>query len=380
MQKRDYYEVLGVGRDADGDAIKKAYRKLALQFHPDRNKDDPSAEERFKECAEAYDVLGDAEKRARYDQFGHAAFAAGGGGFGGQRFSNLEDIFAAFGDIFGGGGGGDGGIFGDLFGGGRRQRGGPRQGRDLKIVLDLSLEEIDEGVRRTVVVKRQDRCEPCSGSGAEPGSQIVSCGTCGGRGQVHRSQGFFTMATVCPTCSGRGRVPEKACGSCHGSGRIAKKAEIEIDIPAGIEEGTRLRVPGAGDAGDAGAPAGDLFCMMREREHNVFQRSGADLLTEVPVSYSHLALGDTVEVPTLRGRAEMKIPSGTQNGKVFRLRGEGLPWFQGRGRGDQLVRVFIEVPKKLTDRQKELLREYAEIEGEHSGSKSFFDRIVNHFK
>lgn len=375
MAKRDYYEVLGVDRGASEDEIKKAYRKLALRYHPDRNKDDDEAEARFKEAAEAYDVLGDPQKRAQYDQFGHAAFQ-GGAGFGGGRFTNVEDIFQAFGDIFGGG---EGGIFGDLFGG-RRRRSGPRSGRDLRIVLDLSLEEIDRGVQRTVVVKRQEHCSTCQGSGAAPGSKIVTCGTCGGRGQVHRQQGFFTMATVCPACGGRGRAPQESCSACGGSGRETRRSEIELQIPPGVEEGTRLRVPGAGDAGDVGAPPGDLYCVIREREHEIFQRSGADLLTEIPVSFTHLALGDSVEVPTLRGRAEMKIPAGTQNGKVFRLRGEGLPIFQGRGRGDQLVRVFIEVPKKLTERQKELLSEFAGIEHEKGGHKSFFDRIVNHFK
>lgn len=375
--KRDYYEVLGVERNAGQDEIKRAYRKLALQYHPDRNKDG-GAEEKFKEAAEAYDVLGDAEKRARYDQFGHAAFEQGGGFGGGQRFHDIQDIFEAFGDIFGGGGGG-GGIFGDLFGGGRRRRSGPRAGRDLKITLDLTLEEIDQGVERTVVLKRQESCTTCSGQGAEPGSSIVSCPTCAGRGQVHRQQGFFTMATVCPACGGAGRRPEKPCGACNGSGRQANKAEISIRIPPGIEEGTRLRLTGEGDAGDPGGPRGDLYCMVREVEHNVFQRSGADLLTEIPVSFAQLALGESVEVPTLRGRAEMKIPAGTQAGKIFRLRGEGLPVFQGRGRGDQLVRVFVETPTKLTDRQKELLREFDQLEKERSGEPSFFEKIVKHF-
>jgi len=374
MSKRDYYEVLGVERGASQDDIKRAYRKLALQYHPDRNKD-ADAEERFKEAAEAYDVLGDSEKRAQYDQFGHAAFQQAGGFGGGQRFHDIQDIFEAFGDIFGGGGGG---IFGDLFGG-RRRRSGPRQGRDLKIVLELTLEEIDSGVDRTVVLKRQEPCGSCNGQGAEPGSSIVACVTCQGRGQVHRQQGFFTMATVCPNCGGAGRRPEKPCGSCSGTGREGQKAEITIKIPPGIEEGTRLRLAGEGDAGDPGGPRGDLYCMVREAEHNVFQRSGADLLTEIPVSFAQLALGETVEVPTLRGRADMKIPAGTQAGKIFRLRGEGLPVFQGRGRGDQLVRVFVETPTKLTERQKELLREFDELEKERSGEPSFFEKIVKHF-
>jgi molecular chaperone DnaJ len=375
--KRDYYEVLGVEREASPDDIKRAYRKLAIKFHPDRNSGDPSAEEKFKEAAEAYDILGDTEKRARYDQFGHAAFGQGGFG-GGTRFTNIEDIFSAFGDIFGGGGGGGGGIFGDIFGGGRGRR-GPRTGRDLKIALDLDLDEIDQGVTRTVSIKRQERCEPCNGSGAKPGTQPTSCGTCGGRGQVQRSQGFFTMATTCPRCRGAGTVIESPCGECSGRGRVTQKSDVEIQVPAGIEEGMRLRVAGAGDAGDAGAPRGDLYCVIREHEHKVFQRSGPDLLTEVPFSFTQLALGDKVEIPTLRGRVEMTIPAGTQSGKVFRLRGQGLPRLEGRGRGDQLVRVFVEIPKKLNARQKELLGELAEIENESAGSKSFFERVVDYF-
>ncbi|MEM7306165.1 MAG: molecular chaperone DnaJ [Planctomycetota bacterium] len=374
--KRDYYEVLGVERGASQDDIKRSYRKLALKLHPDQNQDNPDAETQFKEAAEAYDVLGDADKRAKYDQFGHAAFGQGGMG-GGGRFTNVEDIFEAFGDIFGGGGGG---IFGDLFGGGRRgQRQGPRPGRDLRIVLDLTLEEIDEGVERTIAIKRQEHCDSCQGSGAKPGTAPVQCSTCGGRGQVHRSQGFFTMASTCPRCRGAGKMIESPCTSCNGAGRQGERNEIRIDVPAGVEEGMRIRVPGAGDAGEPGGRRGDLYCVIREREHKVFQRSGPDVMTEVPFSFAQLTMGDKVEIPTLRGRVEMNIPAGTPSGKVFRLRGQGLPGFESRGRGDQLVRVFIEVPKKLTDRQKELLTEFAEIESQRSGSRSFFEKIVDYF-
>jgi len=370
--KRDYYEVLGVDRGADTDEIKRAYRRLALQHHPDRNKGDAEAEAKFKEAAEAYDVLGDTEKRAKYDQFGHAAFGAGG--HGGQRFTNMEDIFSAFGDVFGGG------MFGDLFGGRRAQRGGPRPGRDLKIVLDLTLEEIDQGVERSIVLKRQENCTTCSGSGRKPGTGKSTCSACGGRGQVQRSQGFFTMATTCPRCRGRGEMIDSPCSSCSGSGKRTEKAEVKINVPAGIEEGVRLRVPGAGDVGEPGAPRGDLYCMIREIEHKIFQRSGPDVITEVPIGFSQMALGDAVEVPTLRGRATMTIPAGTPTGKVFRLRGQGLPVFDGRGRGDQLVRVFVEVPKRLTDRQQELLREFASLESENSGGQSFFEKVTNYFK
>ncbi len=369
--KRDYYEILGVAREASADELKKAYRKLALDHHPDRNQGDPEAEQRFKDAAEAYDVLGNAEKRAQYDQFGHQAFAQGGG-YAGARFTNVEDIFEAFGDVFGGS------IFGDLFGGGRRRR-GPRPGRDLKIVIDLTLEEIDQGVERTIALKRQEFCETCSGTGAKPGTDWHSCATCAGRGQVHRNQGFFTVAAPCPTCSGAGQVLEAPCDGCRGSGHQGVKGEVTITIPAGIEEGVRLRIPEAGDVGARDAPRGDLYCVVREVQHKIFQRNGADVFTEVPVSFAQLALGDKVEIPTLRGKADMAIPAGTQAGKIFRLRGQGLAHLEGRGRGDQLVRVFVEVPTKLTERQKELLGEFADIERKSSGSKSFFEKIVNYF-
>jgi molecular chaperone DnaJ len=371
--KRDYYEVLGVGRDAGPDEIKKAYRRMALEHHPDRNKGDKQAEQRFKEAAEAYDVVGNEDKRRQYDQFGHAAFSGGGDGYGGARFTNIEDIFSAFGDVFGGG------LFGDIFRQGRRGQAGPRPGRDLKIILDLTLEEIDTGIERSVSLKRQEYCGTCSGSGSKEGGGRSACGTCGGRGQVHRSQGFFTMTTTCPACRGEGQVIESPCGPCRGSGKESRTSDVKIDIPAGIEEGVRLRLTGEGDVGEPGAPRGDLYCMVREVDHKVFQRSGPDLICEVPVGFAQMALGDAVEVPTLRGRAEMNIPSGTQTGKVFRLRGQGLPLLEGRGRGDQLVRVFIEVPKKLGERQKELLREFGELEQKSSGAGSFFEKIVNYF-
>jgi molecular chaperone DnaJ len=364
--KRDYYEILGVDRQASAEDIKKAYRKLAMQHHPDRNPGDVAAEVQFKAAATAYSVLSEPEQRARYDKFGHQAFSQGGQ-YTGPQFTNVEDIFEAFG----------GGIFGDLFGG--RRRSGPQSGRDLKIELPLTLEEIDEGVERTVALKRKEHCKTCKGSGAKAGTSATACSTCGGRGQIHRNQGFFTMATTCPRCRGAGQVIESPCVTCRGAGKTDEKVEIKIQIPAGIEEGVRLRVAGEGDAGEPGAPRGDLYCMVRELEHKVFQRSGADLMCELPFSFTQLALGDKVEIPTLRGRADMSIPAGTQSGKVFRLKNQGLPQLDGRGRGDQLVRVFIEVPTKLGERQKELLREFADLESKSSGSKSFFEKIAKHF-
>ncbi len=372
--QRDYYEVLGVGRDASAGDIKKAYRKLALECHPDQNQGDPKAEARFKDAAEAYEILGDAEKRRQYDQFGHAAFGPGGG----PHFTNLEDIFSAFGDIFGGGGSAGGGIFGDIFGG-QRRRSGPRPGRDLKIVIELTLGEIDAGTSKTVSIKRMELCETCSGSGCKSGTSRKTCTTCGGVGQVSRNAGFFSMASACPTCRGAGQVIESPCLNCRGSGKVQEKAEIQITIPPGVEEGMRLRVTGEGDAGAEGAPRGDLYCLIREREHKVFQRSGPDVLTEVPFTFSQLALGDKVEIPTVRGKVEMTVPAGTQSGKVFRLRGQGLPRMEGHGKGDQLVRVFCEVPEHLTDRQKEILREFGELEEEKSGKKTFFERVVDYF-
>ncbi|MFT7678762.1 MAG: molecular chaperone DnaJ [Planctomycetota bacterium] len=380
--KRDYYEVLGVPKDAEATAIKKAYRKLAMKHHPDRNPDDAGAESKFKEAAEAYDVLGDQEKRGQYDRFGHQAFSPGGQ-YGGGGFSNMDDIFSAFGDIFsgGGGGGGGGGIFDNIFGGGGggRRRSGPRRGRDLKVVLDLTLEEIDTGVSKTLSINRVEHCDPCSGKGAKPGTGRKTCSTCGGRGQVAQKAGFFTMAQTCPTCQGAGESLEDPCSECNGSGGLRAQADVEIAIPAGIEEGVRLRVSGEGDAGPPGGSRGDLYVLVREVEHKIFQRSGPDVLTEVPFSFSQLALGDKVEIPTLRGKLEMTVPAGTQSGKVFRLRAQGLPRMEGRGRGDQLVRVFVQIPTKLTERQEELLREFGELENSSKGSKSFFERIADHF-
>ena len=369
--KRDYYEVLGVDREASDEAIKKAFRQAALKHHPDRNPGDRDAEKRFKEAAEAYEVLSDSEKRARYDRFGAEAFGPNGQ-YAGPTFTNVEDIFRHFGDIFGGG------IFGDVFRGGPRS--GPQAGRDLKIALEMTLEEIDLGVERTVTIKRLEQCATCQGSGAKAGTSAKPCSTCGGRGQIHRNQGFFTMAAACPHCRGHGVVIEHPCATCRGEGRTSTKADVKITIPPGVEEGVRLRVPEQGDAGDPGAPRGDLYCVVREVEHGFFKRSSADLMCEVPVTFTQLALGAKgLEIPTLRGKTALDIPTGTQNGKLFRLRGQGLPQLQSRGRGDLLVRVFIEVPSSLSGRQKQLLEEFAALEDQKAGSKSFFERIRSSF-
>lgn len=373
-EKRDYYDILGVSRSTEGQAIKKAYRKLALKYHPDQNPDDAGAEAKFKEAAEAYDVLSDSKKKAQYDQFGHAAFSQGGQ-YGGPQYSNLEDIFSAFGDIFGGGGGGG---FGDMFGGGRRQR-GPAKGRDLKIQLDLTLEEIDSGIKRTINLKRREHCETCAGAGAKKGTGKTTCATCGGRGQVARNAGFFQVASACPTCQGAGQVIKDPCSNCKGSGGRKESSEIEVEIPAGIEDGMRLVVRGAGDAGPKGGVRGDLYVLVREHEHKYFQRSGPDLVAELPFSFGQLTLGTKVEIPTLRGKVEMSIPAGTQTGKVFRLRGQGLPRLEASGRGDQLVRVYVEIPKKLSVDQKRLLEEFEVLEQEAHGKKNFFERIADHF-
>ncbi len=369
MDKRDFYEVLGVERTASADEIKKAYRKLALQLHPDRNPGNQEAEAKFKEAAAAYEVLSDETKRKQYDQFGHQAF--GQGGFGPTPRS-MEDIFEAFGDIFGGG------MFGDMFGQGRSR--GPRAGRDLKVTIELTLEEIDSGVSRTIALKKHQLCATCKGSGAKAGTSVSRCTTCQGRGQVQRSQGFFSMASTCPRCRGSGNVIESPCAACKGAGRELASVDVKLDIPAGIDSDVRLRISGAGDVGDPGAPPGDLYVAVRELEHRMFQRSGADVITEIPVSYAQVVLGDEVELPTLRGRAKMTIPAGTPSGKVFRMRGQGLKVLDGRGRGDQLVRVFVDVPKKVSARQQELLREFAELERKGAGGASFFDSVLKYFE
>ncbi len=374
---RDFYEVLGIPREADAEAVKKAYRKAALQWHPDRNPGKPEAADRFKEVAEAYQVLSDTEKRQAYDRYGHAGVRQGpsGGPQGAEGFVSPEDLFASF---FSGGGGG---IFEDFLGGGgggfRAQR-----GAHLVAAVEVSFEEMARGLERTLRIRRRDRCGSCRGSGAKAGTAPSVCPTCGGSGAVQRAAGFFALRTTCPRCRGRGTVVRDPCGTCRGEGRVQGEHEITIRIPAGLEDGTRLRVSGEGEAGEEGGPAGDLYVEVRVRPHPMFERDGADILCEVPVSYARAALGGEVEVPTLHGKSALQVPRGTQGGQVLRMRGLGIPDPRGRGgRGDQLVRVVVEVPRKPTKREVELLRELEALQEEHPGEarKTFLDKLRDLF-
>lgn len=377
---RDYYEILGVAREASEAELKKAYRKLALKFHPDRNKDDESAAEKFKEVSEAYEVLADKNKRGIYDQFGHDGLR--GQGFTGTNAGSARDIFESF---FGGGGGGglDGlfdGLFGGGGGGGSRRR-GPRQGSHLRVTVQIPLPDAFSGTTRTLTVNRRERCTTCSGSGAKKGTQPESCATCGGRGQVQRQQGFFVMQTACPACRGQGQMIKDPCGACHGEGSTPVGADIEVRIPAGIESGQQLRLPGEGEPGEKGGPRGDLFVVVHVEDHPLFERDAENLLCEIPVSFAQLALGATLDVPTLEGMRQLKVPAGTDSGSTFRMRGKGMPSVHGMGTGDLHVRVLVETPKKLNPRQRELLAELAELEHKNVApeQKSFFDKVKDLF-
>lgn len=364
MAKRDYYEVLGLSKGASEDEIKKAYRKLAMKYHPDRNPDNHDAEEKFKEASEAYEVLSDNDKRSAYDRMGHSAFE--GGGFGGGGF-NAQDIFSQFGDIFG-----------DMFGGrGGQQR--ARRGADLRYVMELTLEEAVKGIKKTITFTAPASCEACNGKGAKDASDVVTCGTCHGAGQVRMQQGFFSVQQACPTCHGRGKTVKNPCNVCHGSGVSERKRTLEVSIPAGVDNGDRVRLTGEGESIGSNGQAGDLYVEVVVREHSVFQRDGADLYMDVPISFTDAALGKEVEIPTLDGRVSLKIPEGTQTGKLFRLRGKGVKPVRTSMTGDLLCRVVVETPVNLNSRQKELLRELqATLDGDHQQSpnkKSFFDRI-----
>ena len=383
MAKRDYYEVLGVPKSADEKEIKKAYRKVAMKFHPDKNPDNKEAEEKFKEAAEAYEVLSDADKKARYDRFGHAGM--GQGGFGGGSM-NMEDIFSQFGDIFGD----SGSPFESFFGGGSRARGGRRtqRGSNLRIKVALSLEEIENGVTKKIKVKKQGKCDTCSGSGAKDSSSVKSCGTCGGAGVVRQVKSTFLgqMQTtgVCPTCAGAGQTITAKCNDCKGEGRQYTNEQLEIEIPAGVEEGMQLSMRGKGNAGKNDGPAGDLLINIEEKSHDHFAREGKNIIHDLFLNFADAALGTSVEVPTLGGKVKIKVPAGTQAGKIFRLRGKGLPSVQSYGKGDQLINVNIWTPKQLNAEEKKLMEKLRTMENfkpnPGKSEKGFFERMKDYFE
>src|SRR5579862_590026 len=344
--KRDYYEVLGVARESSDQEIKSAYRKLALQYHPDRNPNNPDAEEKFKECSEAYAILADADKRAAYDRYGHAAVSgAGAAGFDPTVFQDFSEIF---GDFFG---------FGELFGGGGRRRSRAQRGADLREDISLEFEEAVFGKETQVTVRRHEACEDCRGSGAAAGKSPVSCRSCGGRGQVRYQQGFFTMARTCPTCQGAGSVITDPCAKCKGEGRVLRQRVVDAKIPAGVEDGTRIRFTGLGEAGAFGGPAGDLYLVLHVKEHPFFEREGTDLHCVIPISFTQAALGTEIQVPTLDGDHSLKVPEGVQSGTTMRIRGKGVPVLNGHGKGDLFVELRVQTPNKLNKRQRELLQE-----------------------
>ena len=386
--KRDYYEVLSVTRNANGDELKKSYRRLAVQYHPDKNPGDSKAEEKFKELGEAYDILNDPDKRAAYDRYGHAAFAQGTAGAGrGQGAAGGIDPFDLFREVFGGQGGGDGGaggIFEQFFGG--QQRGADKEGRqrgsDLRYDLQITLEEAALGVEKEIEVNKQATCEVCSGTGAESGSQAVQCRTCHGRGQVITSRGFFQVSQTCPRCQGTGTIIENPCKKCKGEGRYEKTSTIKLKIPAGIDNGARLRSTRNGESGIRGGPAGDLYVVIHVAEHTVFQREEDNLYCEVPISFITATLGGEIQVPTLEGQASLKIPAGTQGSTMFKLRGKGVPDMNTKVRGDLLTRVMVEVPTKLNAEQRQKLEEFAALCGEENSPmhKSFFEKAKEFFR
>jgi len=377
MAKRDYYEVLGINRDASDDEIKKAYRKLAMKFHPDRNPDNPKSEEQFKEAKEAYEILSDKQKRGAYDQFGHAGVdpsAGGGQGFGGG--AGMGGFADAFGDIFG-----------DIFGGGRGGGGGRSnvyRGADLRYNLEISLEDAARGTETRIRIPTMAECEACDGSGAKKGSEPKTCPTCGGHGQVRMQQGFFSIQQTCPKCHGTGRFIADPCTSCHGAGRIKQHKTLSVKIPTGVDEGDRIRLSGEGEHGVNGGPPGDLYVQIHLKPHAVFQRDHDDLHCEMPVSFTAAALGGEIEIPTLDGIAKLKIPTETQTGKVFRLRGKGIKGVRSAGRGDLMCHVVVETPVSLTDRQKDLLREFDDISRTNSAkhnpkAQGWMDKVKDFF-
>ncbi len=385
MAKRDYYDILGVQRSASPEEIKKAYRKMALQYHPDKNPGNKEAEEKFKEAAEAYEVLSDADKKARYDRYGHAAVdqSHGGGGFSGGM--TMDDIFQQFGDIFG-----NDSPFGDFFGGGRARTSRPtgERGSNLRVKVNLTLEEIAGGVSKKIKVKKQVVCDACGGSGAKDSSSVQTCATCRGAGQVRQVRSTFMgqmqTITTCPSCGGTGQTITSACAKCHGHGRVQGEETIEIDIPAGMEEGMQLSMRGRGHAGAKGGPAGDLFVTIEEIPHETLQRDGMNLVFELFVNFADASLGATIDVPTLDGKVKIKIPPGTQSGKIFRLKDKGLPVVQSHERGDQLIHVSVWTPKKLNDDERELLEKMRTMPNFHpqpgKSERTFFEKMRDYFK
>jgi len=376
MAKRDFYETLGVAKNASDEEIKKAYRKLAMKYHPDRNPDSKQAEDKFKEAKEAYEMLSDPQKREAYDRFGHAGVDPNVGGAGGAGAGFGGGFSDAFGDIFG-----------DIFGGGGRQRGGPQvyRGADLRYNLDITLEQAANVFETTIRVPSWDECETCHGSGAKPGTSPTTCATCGGHGQVRMQQGFFSIQQTCPKCHGSGKVIPDPCNPCAGSGRVKRNKTLEVKIPAGIDDGMRIRSTGNGEPGMNGGPPGDLYVEIHIKQHGVFQRDGDDLHCEMPISFAKAALGGEIEVPTLSGKVSFSVPEGTQSGKTFRLRSKGIKGVRSGFPGDLFCHVVVETPVKLTDRQKDLLREFDQLTTEggakHSPqSKSWMDKVKEFFE
>jgi molecular chaperone DnaJ len=370
-KKRDYYEILGVNRDASEEDIKKSYRKMAMKHHPDRNPDSKDSEEKFKEAKEAYEVLSNAEKRRAYDAYGHAGVNPQMGGMGGDG-AGMGGFADAFGDIFG-----------DIFGGGRT-RSNVYRGADLRFNLEISLEQAARGTETKIRIPTMDECETCHGSGAKPGTQAKTCQTCGGSGAVRMSQGFFSIQQTCPTCHGTGKVIPDPCATCHGAGRVKRHKTLSVKIPAGVDEGDRIRLSGEGEAGVNGGPPGDLYVVIHQKEHSVFQRDGDNLHCEMPISFTLAALGGEVEIPTLEGQAKVKVPAETQSGQVLRLRGKGIKGVHSSYPGDLLCEVVVETPVRLTERQKALLRELDEInrkDGDRHNprAKSFMDKVRDFF-
>lgn len=371
--KRDYYEILGVEKNASDADIKKSYRKLAKQYHPDVNQGDKSSEAKFKELNEAYEILGDSQKRSQYDQYGHAASDPNGfGGFGGGSadfdFGGIGDIFESF---FGGSG----------FGKSTRNKKGPQKGADLKYAMEIAFEEAAFGIEKEIIINRMENCKPCNGSGSKPGSNSSSCAHCNGTGQVQYKQstpfGQFVNVKTCDVCRGEGKVIADPCTTCQGKGKVKNSVKLKINVPAGIDDGQTISLRGEGEPGLKGGPSGDLYISIRVRTHSIFQRQGTDVVIEMPITFVQGALGTELEVPTLDGKVKYTIPEGTQTGSVFRLKGKGIPFIRGNGRGDQYIKVNIEVPKKLNEKQKAILKEFAEVSGDevHEQRKSFFNKM-----